>query len=289
KRALFETEMSVKLFANKDLPLVIRKKAYTVWKKHNKNWNTGLQVPDISDEMWESTGLDPFLKKLKAAMVNKDLSDVQRLETIREIESEAMGVLGIADAGKVVGPFKEQVKEQSFAAGTGMLTKDAMSDEARGLLAMSEPGRAVVKTRVAARDKSKFGIGDKPIYKPIGGTLYKIEGEKAIPVVSGSLEDKAIMFASKTKEWGWADAVERYDMAQGIKKVMQQMEADKKKKKGPLTPEPPKPEPKAEVMKSEQPEGTIIVNKATGARLISKGGQWVPWQPENQPAEDFGF
>ena len=174
KRALFEMDMSVKLFSNKDLPLAIRKKAWKVWQKGNKDWNTGLQVPDISDEMWEGKSLDPFLKQLKEAMKNTDLNDAQRLETLREIETDVMAVLGIDDA-KVVGPFKEQVKEQAFAKGiiglgagktipevSALLTT---TKEGRGVMAAGMKAKADAKTKTSWQRKTRTYVDDGKLYK----------------------------------------------------------------------------------------------------------------------------
>lgn len=269
KRAMAAGQMSYKIFTDENLPLEVRKRAYKAWQQSNKDWQTGIQAPDFPDEYWENKKLTPFFKRGQNILKNKDYSLKEKMGYLRGLEVEAMDAIGV-DASKALGPLQEQVRTQAFAKGTGMLTEE-VTPEARALLTMHPKGIEVLTKRAELKAKAEYGLGQKPTYKIIGGNLYYVKGKKVTQIYKGSDRDKAYSRAMKDPNWQWADEVDKSDIIEMHLRLIK----DEKKSK------PPK---KKGFGAAGQPEGTIIINKKTGERLISRGGKWVPFKPE-EPME----
>lgn len=102
-------EMSFKVFSDENLPAKIRTQAYQTWQRVNKDWNTGIQAPEITDEDWGSKKLTPFFKRGQAILKNKDFSYPEKIEFLRELEVEAIDSVG-TKASSVLKPLRENIQ-----------------------------------------------------------------------------------------------------------------------------------------------------------------------------------
>lgn len=280
ERDIATAQMSAKLFSDKKLPANVRATAYKQWQKINQKWNTGLQTPDIPMEAWDNKSLQSYLKRAYDVISDDKYDLPLKLQALHGLEAEAAMVLEEEESKQVIkglDVLEEQIGGEALVLGTGMLTKDEMTPGTRGLLALSPTGRDIMKTRISARDKEKFGIGVKPTYKVLEGNLYAVKGEEVKMIKKGSIREQAYRRAIKDPEWQYA--IDDEDLQFDLIDKHERMIKNERK-------EPPKEEPKSVIgKKSTAPENTIIKDKATGERLITKNGVWVEYKEVIPPVE----
>ena len=248
-------EYDYKLFADTNLPVAIRKKAWKSWQKRNKNWNTKIDSPNFADDMFSNKEFNEFAKKGLKIISNKDYSLQEQMDFLTALHAEAIGTIG---AGKETGvePLIKGVETKAFAKGIGGVGQGKMTPETRGLLAMTTKGRGVLSEHVKPAPPVKqpaismyqekdigkgqtqkfrwnpatkkhdipYGQAVKPkeqtVFKTLGGNIYKITGDKSTVVQEGSLEARAIYNAMREPQWGFIGEAEQFKLVDKHKKFL---------------------------------------------------------------------
>jgi hypothetical protein len=248
-------EYDYKLFANPDLPIAVRKKAWKSWQKRNKNWNIKIESPDFPDDMWNNKVFNDFAKKGLKIISNKDYSLQEQMDFLTALHAEAVGTIG---AGKETGvePLIKGVETKAFAKGIGGVGQGKMTPETRGLLAMTPKGRGVltehakpaplpkqpaismyVDKNIGQGKSQKFQwnpktrahdipFGEptkskvKTVYRSLEGNIYKITGDKSTVVQEGSLEARAIYNAMREPQWSFIGEAEQFKLVDKHKKFL---------------------------------------------------------------------
>jgi hypothetical protein len=271
KEALARSKSNQDLFSNTNLPLSIRKKAWKEWAQTNKDWQTGIDAPELPDEMWEDKRLTNYFKKAIKIRDNKNYSISDQIKFTRALIAEAGSELG-KNAADSLKPVLKGMQTESFALGTGALGKGKLTPEIRQQLAASESGQKVLigrakevhpKAPTPAMYETKSvgkGMSQKfkwnpetqkhdiaygkprlfkgPTYQRIGSTIYEIKGGKSKALQRGSIRERATVNAMQEKSWQWMDEVAQFDAIEKHERLI-------KGEPGPVSPsaQPEEPEP----------------------------------------------
>lgn len=231
-------------------PKEVRKQAWATWSKVNKEQNTGIQGPEIPDEMWDDSKLQGYLKRGWAILNNKKYNLQTQIDMMKELEREAQLVLGSGTAEHFTSMHKE-LETKGFTKGiVGLAETGKPTAETAGFLAKSVEGRkALAKTvkapatvkppsipmyvtqnieggkeqRMQWNPKTKdhdIPYGEpkkattKVTYRNLEGNIYKLEGNKSVLVQAGSMEAKAIYNAMREPQWAYLGPAEQLSLVQ---------------------------------------------------------------------------
>jgi hypothetical protein len=218
----------------------------------NKKWETGVEFPAFSDEVWGSGDFNKYLKKMKAIQDNKDYSLQDKLRFTRGMIAEAESVLGAK--AKAFDPFVSGLKEEAFVAGTAGMKPGGggtVTPEQRSLLAVSKEGRSIVQERMKPaapaktpaismyetmdtgqgtsqkfrwNPKSKqhdIAVGapieqkeEKAVYRNVGGDLYRVTDTGQEKIVAGSKRHHAVQNAMREIKWFMVDEAGQLELVE---------------------------------------------------------------------------
>lgn len=287
------------IFSDPNQPLPIRKKAFELWLTKNKDWNTGIEVGDFPDEMWEDKKLDPYFKRAINIRNNKNLTKLEQVESVKGIIEEAGLALGLKKAAPLK-PVLEGLQTGAFKMGAGRLGKTGLTPEIVNLLGETKTGRGMVAERLKPIKKKtpaisqyktmsigggKFqemewnpetGKHDKPYGKPtskpptymrLGSTIYEIKEGESTALQKGSSWERATINAMREPNWLYLSEAEQFLLIEKHERLILGTP-------GPMQPEPPTP--------PEQPTG--LLDKAIDWFAPKQAEDWgTPDKPEPKP------